>query len=288
MRRGGAIAHRRGRSWQAQTVHSGPRVLLVEDSPTSARATASLLRDGAIKAKVEIVGDAPSARSRLETTPVDLVIVDLSLPGDQGLDLLANVRASPGLQALPVLVLSGTADASTVQRSYDLGANCFVRKPRRVIELVPAVRAIEQFWIRHSEQPPILAPGAGTKVTMPLAASGDAVREARGTVRRLLEGWGLAGLGETAELCASELATNAVLHARSPVLMAVALLPDAVRVEVQDATPGAIEAGALVDDGAESGRGLAIVDALTESWGVEQHLAGKTVWFELRRPSGSG
>ncbi|GAC1319275.1 MAG: hypothetical protein NVSMB12_18490 [Acidimicrobiales bacterium] len=264
-------------------MHSGPRVLLVEASPASARATATLLTDGLLDAQVEVIGDTPTALTRLSGPAVDLVILDLSL-GEQGLALLADVRASPGLRALPVIVLSGTADPSTVQRSYDLGANCFVRKPRRVVDLVPAVRAIEQFWIRHSAQPQVTDPGAGSKITMPLAANGEAVRAARGTVRRLLEGWGLAGLGETAELCASELATNAVLHAQSPVLLAIALLPDAVRVEVEDAAPGPIEAGALVDDGAESGRGLAIVDALTESWGVEQHVAGKTVWFELRRP----
>ena len=256
----------------------------MEDSSTSARATASLRAEGVLGAAVEIIDDAASALDRLRRATFDLVILDLALAGDQGLGLLADVRASPDLRALPVVVLSGTTDTSMVQRSYDLGANCFVRKPVRVVELVPAVRAIEQFWIRHTAVSTIVDPGSSTKITMPLAATGEAVREARGTVRRLLEGWGLAGLGETAELCASELATNAVLHARSPVLLAVALLPDAVRVEVEDESPGVIEAGPLVDDGAESGRGLAIVDALTESWGVEQHLAGKTVWFELRRP----
>ena len=265
-------------------MHFGPRVLLIEDSRTTARATASLLTDGLLDAQVEVVTDARTALTRLDDRAIDLVILDLSLPDEQGLDLLADVRSSPDLRALPVIVLSGSADPSMVQRSYDLGANCFVRKPRRLAELVPAVRAIEQFWIRHAAQPEVTSLGDGARITVPLAANGEAVREARGTVRRLLERWGLAGLGETAELCASELATNAVLHAQSPLLLAVVLLPDAVRVEVEDAAPGPIEPGALVDDGAESGRGLAIVDALTESWGVEQRSAGKTVWFELRRP----
>jgi CheY-like chemotaxis protein/anti-sigma regulatory factor (Ser/Thr protein kinase) len=242
------------------------------------------LSEGPLGADVVVVGDGATARVELGADRVDLMILDLALPGNDGLDLLSEVRADPAHRTLPVVVLSGTTDASIVQRSYDLGANCFVRKPRRVVELVPAVRAIEQFWIRHSELPPLIDHGSSTTVSLPLPATADGVREARATVRRLLEGWGLAGLGETAELCASELATNAVLHARSPVLLGVELLPDAVRVEVEDEAPGAIEAGPLVDDGSESGRGLAIVDALTESWGVEQHQAGKTVWFELRRP----
>lgn len=259
-------------------------MLLVEDTPTAARATAALLSDGPVGADVMIVADTGEALSRLMGEHFDLVILDLSLAADRGLDLLSAVRADKTLRALPVVVLSGTTDPSMVQRSYDLGANCFVRKPRRVVELVPAVRAIEQFWIRHVELPPIADPGAETTVTIKIAASADGVRKARATVRRLLERWGLAGMGETAELCASELATNAVLHARSPLVLAVALLPDGVRVGVQDAAPGSIVAGPLIDDGAESGRGLAIVDTLTESWGVEQHDTGKTVWFELRRP----
>lgn len=258
--------------------------MLVEDSPTEARATAALLREGAAHADVSVATTAEAAMAHLRTVVVDLVILDLSLAEHQGLDLLADLRAAAPWRELPVVVLSGIADPSVVQRSYDLGANCFVRKPRRVVELVPAVRAIEQFWLRHDELPHVAEPGDAAVFKLPLAASGEAVREARGTVRRLLEGWGLGGLGETAELCASELATNAVLHAQSPVLLAVALRPDAVRVEVEDESPGALSAGELVDDGAESGRGLALVDALTECWGVEQHLAGKTVWFELRRP----
>lgn len=260
----------------------GPRLLLVEDSAATARATARLLSDGVLGAEVALATDAGAAIDHLRADRVDLVVLDLTLPGRQGLELLADVRADRDLRALPVVVLSGTSDPAVVQRSYDLGANCFVRRPVRIAELVPAVRAIEQFWLRHV----MLAAGGSPDepvFKLPLAATADAVREARAMVRRLVDGWGLSPLVETAELCASELATNAVLHAGSPVLLVVALLPESVRVEVEDEAPGPLTPGPLGGD-AESGRGLAIVDAMTECWGVDQHPAGKSVWFELRRP----
>jgi len=256
-------------------------VLLVEDGPSGARATAELLADGGVEADVAIVSDVEEALACLRSGGVDLLILDLSLPDRQGLELLTAIR-SGAWRDLPVVVLSGTTDPDLVQESYQLGANCFVRKPHRIGELVPAVRAIEHFWIRHATAPPV-GPPDHAEFQLPLAATPDAVREARAIVRGLLDGWGLASLGDTAVLCTSELATNAVIHAGSPVLLVVALLPSAVRIEVEDAAPGALEPGSLVGD-AETGRGLAIVNALTQSWGVDQHPSGKTVWFELLRP----
>jgi len=262
-------------------VSIGPHVLLVED-PTLAGRTARLLAEGGVEADVAIVSGVEAALELLRAGGVDLLVVDLALAGHQGLDLLAAVRGEPALAPLPVVVLSGTADPELIRECYDLGADCFVRKPRRIVELVPAVRAIGQFWDRHTAVPD---PGAhdDSVFQLPLAPTGDAVREARSVVRDVAEGWGLGALGEIVELCTSELATNALVHANSPVLLVMSLLPESVRIEVEDAEPGGIEAGGLIHD-AESGRGLAIVDAMTESWGVEQHDTGKVVWFQLHRP----
>ena len=254
-------------------------MLLVEDSTTSARAMASLLVEGGDFGTVAVVRDVDSALAHLQTDLVDLIVLDLALPGRQGIDLLTDVRASPAWHDLPVVVLSGQTDTDAVQRTYELGANCFVRKPRHVVELAPAVRAIEQFWIRHIDPNP--AHGGRSVFQLPLAATAASVREARDTVRRLMAGWGMGSIGETAELCTSELATNAVIHARSPVLLVVSLQAGGVRVEVEDESPGQLAAGSLDGEG-ESGRGLALVDALSDYWGVEQHKAGKSVWFELR------
>ncbi len=255
---------------------AGPHVLLVEDSAATARATAKMLAGGGVAADVAVVADVDDALRHLGHDDVDLLVLDLNLPGRQGLDLLTDVRASPRWQKLPVVVFSGVADPEVVQRSYELGANCFVRKPQTVVELAPAIRAIEQFWSRHQQ------PAAEPLFQLPLAATADSVREARATVRRLLVTWRMEGLADTAELCTSELATNAVIHAQSPVLLAVTPVSQGVRVAVEDESPGSLQAGSLDGEG-ESGRGLALVDALSQCWGVDEHPNGKTVWFELHR-----
>jgi anti-sigma regulatory factor (Ser/Thr protein kinase) len=86
---------------------------------------------------------------------------------------------------------------------------------------------------------------------------------------------------DIARLLTSELVTNAVVHARSPMVVSVHVTDRRVRVEVQDLDGAAAQP--LRSDVADThGRGLTIVSRLARDWGVEEHGDGKTVWFELR------
>jgi anti-sigma regulatory factor (Ser/Thr protein kinase) len=78
---------------------------------------------------------------------------------------------------------------------------------------------------------------------------------------------------------ASELATNAVLHARTPYVVELHLT-DVVRIEVTDAAPGA-PVMRLVPQDAESGRGLFMVSKLAGRWGVDWLDDCKVVWAEV-------
>jgi anti-sigma regulatory factor (Ser/Thr protein kinase) len=90
------------------------------------------------------------------------------------------------------------------------------------------------------------------------------------------------GVRERAELIVSELATNAVRHARSGFSVGVEESAGAVRVEVTDAGVG--EPRTRAPEPLEpSGRGLVIVGAMADDWGVTERRVGKTVWFSLRR-----
>jgi anti-sigma regulatory factor (Ser/Thr protein kinase) len=86
---------------------------------------------------------------------------------------------------------------------------------------------------------------------------------------------------ERVELMVSELATNAVKHARSAFSLTVVTSGDSVRVEVNDEgeRQPVRRDPAPTDPG---GRGLVIVQALSDDWGVELHDGDKTVWFSLR------
>ncbi|MFJ1752722.1 ATP-binding protein [Kitasatospora sp. NPDC088134] len=106
-----------------------------------------------------------------------------------------------------------------------------------------------------------------------------------GTVRRrlrdALDHWGVPELADTAELLASELVTNALVHTgKDAVLDAVLTGEQRLRVEVRDRTshlPGRRHPG----EDATSGRGLLLVEALADDWGVQLRGDGKVTWFEL-------
>ena len=113
---------------------------------------------------------------------------------------------------------------------------------------------------------------------------------ARRFVRSLLERWQLLELADVAELCVSELVTNAVLHARTPINLEVRAGQGALHVDVCDSGGSRIDLPPREEptDGLESGRGLFIVQALSARTGVVPRVNGMCVWFELDLPNGNG
>ncbi len=87
-------------------------------------------------------------------------------------------------------------------------------------------------------------------------------------------------------LLISELVTNAVLHGGPPILLAIECDGDLLRVRVRDGSP-AVPVPRVAGPDAEGGRGMTLVDLLTDTWGVvpvaDEHGIGKQVWFELHR-----
>ena len=110
---------------------------------------------------------------------------------------------------------------------------------------------------------------------------------ARLFIRSLCQEWGASSVCDVAELLSSELVTNAVVHARSPVELEAAYDDASVlRIDVYDRSPDPVSQTVRpVCDGAEGGRGLAIVARLATHWGVDPSAQGKRVWFTLDNPS---
>jgi anti-sigma regulatory factor (Ser/Thr protein kinase) len=127
-----------------------------------------------------------------------------------------------------------------------------------------------------------------------LGRNAAAVGEARQVVAAALARWGLSELAPDAELLVSELVTNAVLHARTDVALTVAVADGTLEVGITDRSPEvplprrgddptATPAGprSAVDWWAEGGRGLRLVDLISDEWGVATLAGGKQVWFRL-------
>ncbi|GGT18392.1 hypothetical protein GCM10010271_21890 [Streptomyces kurssanovii] len=116
-------------------------------------------------------------------------------------------------------------------------------------------------------------------------------RHLRRILRAYLTSWELLEVAEAAELALTELIANVVRHVPGRRCQTLILLQDGgVRVEVSDASP-VLPRSARADLTAEGGRGLLLVEALTDRWGTEERPAGsgKTVWFECAaKPAGTG
>ena len=75
-----------------------------------------------------------------------LILLDLNMPRKDGREALRDIKASPALRRIPVVVLTTSSAAEDVNNTYDLGANSFVTKPTSFEGLVEAVRLIGRYW----------------------------------------------------------------------------------------------------------------------------------------------
>ena len=122
--------------------------------------------------------------------------------------------------------------------------------------------------------------GAGS-LTTPLRPEPQSAPRARAVVRTMLTGTPVEAMLDLAELCVSELVTNAVLHAGTDLQLKVAYDPTSIRLSVSDLSRN-LPVLARHSSTASTGRGLAMVAAVADSWGVDDtDGTGKTVWCVL-------
>lgn len=114
--------------------------------------------------------------------------------------------------------------------------------------------------------------------TLTLEAVPTSVPAARQFVLTCLEGTEAAPRADDVALAATELVTNAVLHGREPIVVSVQLVDGGVRVEVRDGS-ALSPAFSMLDPTAVTGRGLLLVSAVSDRWGVDPDGEGKVVWF---------
>lgn len=106
------------------------------------------------------------------------------------------------------------------------------------------------------------------------------VGEARRFTDTALNEWGCDQIADTAVLLVSELASNAILHARSDIRIFLSRELDQLKVKVCDRSP-VIPRPRRFGVESATGRGLALVEQLSVDWGVQREAGGKCVWFTL-------
>jgi len=114
------------------------RILLVEDDPMVGKGLVQGLSDAGLS--VDWVCDAPSATEALATGGHAVALLDLGLPGGDGLDVLAKARRN-GTRT-PIVIVTARDDLDARVRGLDLGADDFVLKPFELPELLARIRAV--------------------------------------------------------------------------------------------------------------------------------------------------
>jgi two-component system, response regulator len=138
-------------------------ILLVEDSPEDAELTMRVLKarnlanklvwvkNGAVALDFLFCRGSYAGRSLADTPR--LVLLDLSLPKVNGLEVLRQLKADPQTRKIPVVVLSSSTQDQDVLRTYDLGVNSYVSKPVHFEEFATVVTQLGLYWMLINKPP---------------------------------------------------------------------------------------------------------------------------------------
>jgi two-component system response regulator len=138
-------------------------IMLVEDNPDDEELTLRALRKANIANDVLVARDGQEALDVLfgtgkhagSTRPLPAVILlDLKLPKLNGIDVLARMRSDPRTKLIPVVVLTSSSEDEDMLRSYESGANSYVRKPVEFPAFAAAVTQLGVYWMLINQGPP--------------------------------------------------------------------------------------------------------------------------------------
>lgn len=129
------------------------KILLAEDDPEDAKLVRKTLRRSKLLNEVEWVQDGQTAIDYLlkkesfsDVATPDLIILDLNLPKRSGQEVLDVIKSSLHLRRIPVAIMTSSDAEEDVAKSYELGANCYIKKPIDLHQIEKVVLAIQSFW----------------------------------------------------------------------------------------------------------------------------------------------
>jgi len=139
-------------------------ILLVEDNQDDVDLTLRAFKRSKVANEIVVVRDGAEALDYLFVTGghadreskacPEVVLLDLNLPKVNGLEVLRRMRADERTRRLPVVVLTSSSEESDIVRSYDLGANSFVRKPVDFAQFLEAAGQLGLYWLVLNQSPP--------------------------------------------------------------------------------------------------------------------------------------
>ena len=128
-------------------------ILLVEDSPEDYETTERAFRRSGLKNPIHRCADGDEALDFLfrrgehaDAPRPGVVLLDLNLPGTDGREVLAEIKADPELKQIPVIVLTTSSDDRDVAACYKAGANSYIQKPVDLEGFMRAIERLNDYW----------------------------------------------------------------------------------------------------------------------------------------------
>lgn len=129
-------------------------ILLVEDNPGDAKLVQKAFELGRLANRIFHMRDGGEALDFLyrrgeygDVPRPDIILLDLNMPGIDGRQVLAEIKADPELLTIPVIVMTTSSAEQDILESYKLHVNCYITKPVQVQDFLNVVKTIDEFWI---------------------------------------------------------------------------------------------------------------------------------------------
>ena len=137
-------------------------ILLVEDNPNDAELTMRALKRGGLANRLMWVKNGEEAldflfrrgtvAAREEACP-RLVLLDLKMPGMDGIEVLRAIKADERTRRIPIVVMTSSQEESDISQTYDLGVNSYVVKPVDFGSVTDIVRQAGYYWLAINRTP---------------------------------------------------------------------------------------------------------------------------------------
>jgi len=129
-------------------------ILLIEDNPDHVELILKALRDNNVLNEVQVVASGEEAIDFLyqrgeyaNAARPGMILLDIKLPGMDGIEFLSRIKADPNLKPIPVVMLTTSAGEKEIVESYNCGANSYIVKPVDFEQFAKVIKELKLYWV---------------------------------------------------------------------------------------------------------------------------------------------
>ena len=140
-------------------------ILLVEDNKMDIALTLDAFREARLANKIHVARNGEEAlqylfgegefADRIRYPLPNIILLDLKMPGIDGLEVLKRVKSTPEIKRIPIIILTSSKEEGDRAMSYDLGANSYLVKPISFDGFLEVVKKVTDYWIALNIEPPL-------------------------------------------------------------------------------------------------------------------------------------